>query len=380
MKHILILIDTSRGSGRKFLVGVEKYTAGFTQWQVIIRPPDYLLGKKYQSDAWFPLKNIDGILVRDAASTQSILRLKKPKVVYDTQQEVMAKTSSIVTASLDIGQMAAEYFVGLGFRHFAYCGFKKMTWSQKRHLGFKEKLSKHGIEIVYDYETNLQRQHYLNELKKITQWLMALPKPLAVFACNDDRAIHILEACKVAGLGVPEEVAVLGVDNDELVCNLSSPSLSSIELDFERIGFLAAQHLDRLIQKKEKIKHFSLSPKEIIKRQSTDTLAIADESVVLALRYIRENFYKSIQALDVVNATSFSRRELEKRFKTYTKNTIKGEIERLRIEMVKKKLLNSSQPLYQIANDLAFTDPEHFSRYFKNATGKTPLQFRRQYS
>ena len=182
---------------------------------------------------------------------------------------------------------------------------------------------------------------------------------------------------KIAKLSVPEEVAVLGVDNDELVCNLSSPSLSSIELDFERAGFGAAQHLNKLIKKKTENKIIPVSPIDVVKRRSTDILAISDENVVSALIFIRSNFHKPIQVVDVVNATCLSRRELEKRFKKFLKKTIKHEIERLRIELIKKRLLSSNQSIHQIASEFDFIDPEHFSRYFKNATDQTPLEFRR---
>lgn len=377
MKKIMIIIDTSRASGRKFLTGVEKYMATSLDWQVFIRPPDYLAEKHDPVDSWFPLDEIDGILARDALSTLNILKSEKPKVINDTQRESIPGCSTIVTDSPAIGNMSAHYFLGLGFRNFAYCGFRGLPWSQKRFISYEKTLKEEGVSEIFEYKDEFSgQQQSWTEQWKISEWLKQLPRPLCVFACNDDRAIAVLEACKTACLSVPEEVAVLGVDNDELMCNLSSPPLSSIELDFERAGFSAAQHLNELIQNNCKHKIIQVTPVEVIKRRSTDILAVSDRDVAAALIFIRNNFHKPIQTMDIVNATCVSKRELERRFKKILKKTIKTELERLRIELIKKKLLNNSQSISQVANELEFTDPEHFSRYFRNATGQSPTEFR----
>ena len=376
--NILIIIDTSRASGRKFLTGVEKYVTAFADWQVLIRPPDYLGEKEHRKNFWFRLEDVDGILVRDTLPALNLLKADKPIVINDTQRELIPGSSTIVTDSQSIGKLAAEYFIGLGFQNFAYCGFKGLDWSLKRFCSYNKTLKENGISKIFEYKEDPSvKSQSLKERWKISKWLKQLPHPLCVFACNDDRAICILEACKFADLNIPEEVAVLGVDNDELMCNLSSPSLSSIELNFERAGFLAAQHLKELIHKKAENKVIYVYPVEIVERCSTDVLAINDPEITAALIFIRNHFYKPIQAADVVNATGLSRRELEKRFKKFLKKTIKDEIERLRIEWIKKKLIISNQSIYQISSELEFANPEHFSRYFKNATGQRPLQFRR---
>ena len=373
MKKIMIIIDTSRASGRKFLAGAERYISSTTDWQVYVQSGHYLRNTPLGSELSMPIKKMDGLLIRDAIDTVRIMNLKIPKVINDTFREIIPHASSIVTDSIMIGRFAAEYFLGLGYTNFGFCGFREFPWSKKRFEGYKDFLSQRNIDNIYYFENELIKQHQsVTGRWKISEWLKQLPTPVCVFACNDDRAISVLEACKIAGLSVPEEVAVLGVDNDELVCNLSSPSLSSIELDFERVGFAAAEHLDELINKKAKDRVINVPPIEIVERRSTDILAIDDEEVVAALIYIKNNFRSPIRAADVVNATCISRRELERRFKKYLKRTIKSEIERLRVEMIKNRLLKSNLSIFQIANELEFTDPEHFSRYFKNATGTSP--------
>ena len=385
MKRIMIIIDTSRVSGRKFLVGAEKYISARADWEVYIKSPLYLGIDGENSALNIPLDNLDGLLIRDAVDSNYISNIDVPKVVNDTQREIIPGTSTIVTDSYEIGASAAEYFLNLGFDNFAYCGYEHFAWSQKRFAGFKEYGLKNGVKSVSNFIYEPPQTHdsfgsqEMHERMEMAEWLSRLPRPLCVFACNDDRAISVLEVCKTSGISVPEEVAVLGVDNDDLMCNLSSPSLSSIELDFERAGYSAAHHLNELITGRAGNKTIHVKGIEIIKRQSTDVLAINDEEVVAALSFIRNNFHKLILATDVVESTCLSRRELERRFKKYLKRSIKSEIERLRIEMIKNMLLKTNAPVYQIASELEFTDPVHFSRYFKNATGQTPSQMRKNF-
>ena len=377
MEKILILIDTSRQSGRQFLSGVERYISAFTEWQVHIGPPDYLPPSR-SYDTWANLKTFNGIIAGDVTNTSKLLRTKAAKVFFDTRKETLPNVSNIITDSEMIGTQAAEYFLSLDFENFAYCGFRDLPWSQKRFKSYKKKLKISGVKNIFEYnDEDDDKSENKTERVKIAEWLKKLPQPLCIFACNDDRAVYILEACKVAGLNVPEEVAVLGVDNDKLVCNLSSPPLSSMELGFDKAGFQAAKHLEELIKKNTKNKTIYVRPTETINRKSTDIMAIRDKNVVEALIFIRNNFHKSIQISDVVQATYLSRRELEKRFKKSVKKTIKSEIERLRIELIKKKLLSSNETIQNIAKDIEFTDPEHFSRYFKKRTGLSPSQFRR---
>jgi LacI family transcriptional regulator len=374
MKKVLLIIDTSRLTGRDLLRGAERYISTFAQWEVDTLDPNYLTGD-FSREQQLDLGEFDGFFICYTENISSISKIEKPRIIHYTPKEMIPGTSLIVTGSSKIGQMAAEYFISLGFKNYGYCGFKDIRWSDQRYISYRELLKRNGFDDLHCF-INTPNRNKDTDRKKLTAWLKQLPKPICIFACNDDRAIYILEACKRNLINVPEEVAILGVDNDDLVCNLSSPPLSSIALNFRNAGFQAAKHLDRLMTKNTKNAIIEVDPVEIITRKSTDIFAVEDTELIGAMVFIRNHYHQSIQVSDVVKAISISRRELEYRFKLEFKKTVQEEINRLRIEHIKNKLINSRDPLYKIASTLEFTDPEHFSRYFKNLTGITPSVFR----
>ncbi|ARN56541.1 DNA-binding transcriptional regulator [Sedimentisphaera salicampi] len=378
MKKILITIDTSRASGRKFLAGVERYCSNYSDWQVLVNPPAYINSPKSAYSSAVGVKDFDGLLIYDPSRLSEFLGSRVPKVILDTQIEYAKGESTIVVSSFEVGRTAADYFIGKGFQNFAYCGFSELPWSGKRFEGFCKTLASNGISEDKIGLKDFQQCHFFpEEIRQTAEWLKGLPRPLGIFTCNDDRAVYILEACKIAGLEVPEEAAVLGVDNDELVCRLSSPSLSSIELNFENAGFKAAGHLEELTEGRSKTKVIEITPVEIIERQSTDVFAIKNPCIQKAMIYIRQNFKKAITVQDVAEQCCVSRRTIERLFRKHLNKSVKHEIRKLRIELIKKKLLYTDLPVSRIAEDLEFCEPDHLSRYFKKAAGETPANFRK---
>ena len=227
MKKILIMIDTSRLTGRELLSGAEKYISAFTKWEVYTLSPNYLTRNLSRELNDLDLERFDGFFICYTEHIEPILKIKKPKIIHHTPKEILPDVSLIVTRSARIGEMAADYFVSLGFRNYAYCGFKDIAWSDERYRSYAHTLRMNGCNHVQCFIDTPSRNKDADQ-RRLSDWLKKLPNPIAVFACNDDRAIYILEACKSHRINVPEEVAVLGVDNDNLVCNLSSPPLSSI--------------------------------------------------------------------------------------------------------------------------------------------------------
>jgi len=201
-------------------------------------------------------------------------------------------------------------------------------------------------------------------------------------ACNDFRARHAIEACAIAGVKVPEEVAVLGVDNDEIVCGLATPQISSIELNTQKSGYEAAQLLEKLIDKKQVISEDTIivQPIEIVTRQSSNILAVSDVEMVEIMRYIRSNSDRAIAVGEVVEKMAMSRRTIEQRFKKAFGRTIHQEIRRARVEHVERMLLNTNRPIAEISFDLGYPSPKHLTRYFKQEKSLTPREYRRKYS
>ena len=214
---------------------------------------------------------------------------------------------------------------------------------------------------------------------RLIQWLGELPKPVGLMASNDDFALSISELCRIHGIQVPEEVAILGVDNDEVICELSSPPLSSISISTQRAGYEAAELLDRLMHGKPSGQMVVVRPSHVVGRQSTDFTAVDDLEVAAALRFIRQNSHRIIQVSDVAKAVSLSRRSLSDRFMQRLGHTIAAEINRRRVDQIMRLLATSQRSIAEIADDMGYFSDKHIARYFHRQTGMTPRAYRRKF-
>jgi LacI family transcriptional regulator len=218
-------------------------------------------------------------------------------------------------------------------------------------------------------------------MHSISEWLAGIPKPIGILACSDDRGEEIIEAAKIAGVKIPEQVAVMGIDNDSLACNLLNPTLSSVALNTQAIGYEAAELLYKLIKGEEKMKgqQLLISPKYIEVRQSTNILAIEDSDVASAISFIRQKAKEPIQVQDVADFTTISRRVLESRFRKILGRSILQEIRRVRVETIAKLVCATNIPIKSIAASLGFASIDHISRYFKEEKGISLREYRQKY-
>ena len=266
--------------------------------------------------------------------------------------------------------------------NFGYFGSAWTGFSKHREQGFSEALAEAGFELSSCYAEYLPRPPMDSSWKRVDRqihnWLAALPKPAAVLASNDVPARALAEICRQLGICVPHDIALLGVDNDELECLLSYPPLSSIVNPAEQIGFRAAKLLDRLMSgQRPPRKTIFVSPSHVVTRQSTDIVAVADPDVSTAVAFIRDHAVENIGAAEVVHALSMARRRLERRFREMLGRTILQEIQRVRIERVKHILAETNLPMAAVRH-AGFSTPQRLAVVFRQATGEMPTGYRRR--
>ncbi|KAB7731331.1 helix-turn-helix domain-containing protein [Rudanella paleaurantiibacter] len=383
MHKVILLIDFAEDYSKSLLKGITKYSREHGPW-IFCRMP--LFHRETQGiDGildWARDWEADGIIgqLYNDGCAEKLVEAGIPVIAQDFKER-FTEIPNITGAYRETGAMAADYFLKKGFRHFAFYGFKNIVWSRERAEGFEERVARAGHEVTY-FEHNKVRSSELWYYKpsSLSEWLLSLPKPIALLACDDRLGQHITEACRHSGIRIPDEVAVLGVDNDETLCELSDPPLSSIALDAEKGGYDAARLLDRLIRKDiEQAYDIVVEPTQIITRQSTDIYATHDEYIALSLKYIHQNIDKNLQVDQVVKQVPLSRRSLEMRFQQVIGYPIYKYIQNLRIEKFSKKLLETDQAVFEIAMDLGLNDTKNIARQFKQIKGCTPLEYRHRY-
>jgi LacI family transcriptional regulator len=380
-----LLVESSRVSGRALLCGIAKCAHHYGPCSFYWEPGGL-------EKAWPKLKalDVDGIILRDVDKLEEVLDLGIPAVVIGHSKMEIPNLVNVVTDSSAIGQIGAEHLLNCGFRHFAYCGYgsalsptshrESFTWSDLRQEFFNRRVRQAGFE-VHTYTTlSPATNTWREERHKMAAWLQSLPKPVGLMACNDDCGRQVIEACKLANLVVPDAVGVLGADNDEVVCGLSDPPLSSVAINFERAGYEAALVLFRLLRGSRRISSkITVSATHVVARRSTDFMAVADPYVSKALQFIRDHARENLLVLDISRAAALSRRALEIKFRREVGCSIHEYIRRVRTDQIVKLLVETELTVGQIAESLSFSDVQHFARYFRAGKQKSPLAYRRAY-
>jgi LacI family transcriptional regulator len=374
MKRIILLIETSRAFGRGLITGIARYSKLHGPWSFYMEP----IGLKSSIPhltSWKP----DGIIMRDSLITKELLKLKIPTILAIHDSSYPKDLPVIKTDSESIGRLASQYLLEKGLKNLAYFGLNNFDWSVERGTYFSRLNSEAGFKTyIYKPKKKIKKDEWEDEQKQVSDWVNSLPKPVGIFACNDDQGQHILEVCKLNDLKVPEDVAVIGVDNDPMICDISDPPLTSIALNVEAAGYEAAKLIDGMIDKnKISGKQIMVSPSHIIQRQSTDILAVNDPDVAKAIQFIKKNAKNKILIDDVVQNTGISRRSLERKFRNTIHRSIGKEIQYVRVELISKLLVETDIPISQIATLFDFTEIEHISRYFKREKGIGLREFRK---
>jgi LacI family transcriptional regulator len=379
---IALLVETSLGWGRDFLMGVTRYSRLRGPWSFHITP-----GGLKQVVPKMKQWGGNGIIARitDQPTAKAILDIGLPTVAIgltDQQKNPRNPLSKLPEVSSDpeeVSRLAADHLMERRLLRFAYVGAcDDRRWSGERQHTFRNYLSKHKFE-PYVYEPPKLRRDRVWEVEQdfLAQWMTTLPRPIGVFACDDDRGREVLAACKLAGLRVPEDVAVIGVDNDEIFCELADPPLSSVALNAETAGYRAAALLDEMMRGRVcSGQHIVVETMGVVTRRSTDIIAVDDKDIAIALRFIRRQHGCDISVDLVAAEVAMSRRSLEKRFRDVIGRTILEEIQLTRMERAKRLLMETTYPVSKVAELAGFGSTGYFIQFFQKHVGKTPRKFR----
>jgi LacI family transcriptional regulator len=282
-----------------------------------------------------------------------------------------------------IGRAAAGHLIDCGLRNFAFAGHPSHVYSTRRESGFGDVLAKSDFTFSSFHESRSAfdpRGRLWALDASVRAWLVSLPRPVGLFACNDIWGVQLTEACRQAGLRVPEDVALVGVDDDDLLCELARPSLSSVAIPAREVGRRAAALLDRMLRGgRPPGKPVLLPPRGVVTRQSSDIVALDDTDVSAAVAVIRARAHEPFVMDQMLEAASVCRRTLERRFRRALGRSIWDEIRRVRIERAKRMLSESDEPMSAVAAASGFTDGKHLCVAFGQALGATPTRYRNQF-
>ena len=380
--RLLFITDFTEQFAYRLLRGIYNYSQRTDQWVVCKMPPSY----KHQLGmegvvAWAKEWRADVVIAQ--FDPEDDVSLFTENGIVALAQDFVRKFEVIpnITADYDLtGSMAAEHFLAKGFENFAFFGYNGVCWSDERCEGFKSRLEKAGYGnslYIYDRQ-NIDNLWYYDQ-SVLMDWLQSLPKPVAIMACDDTQGSILLQACNSCGLKIPFDVAVLGVDNDEILCNMSDPAMSSINVDIERGGYEVAAMVDRMVKDRSyKGEDILLKPLRVVERVSSSVLATDDPAVLQAIRFICANVDHKVCVEDVLKHVPVSRRLLEQRFKNATGLTIYNYISKQRINRFAQLLLTSNDSISEIAERLDEFDTKSISRRFKDIKGCTPSEYRKK--
>ena len=381
MKHpqVALLIETSNAYARGLLEGVTSYLREHRSWSIYLSEH----GRGDSVPAWLRGWKGDGIIARveNRRIAGAVEDCGLPTVDLSAAR-LLPNVPWVETDNEAIARLALDHLRERGFRNVGFCGLRDYNWSIWRCEHF-ERLAKQAnlhCEVHMVRARGDRAADWSTEQSELARWVSTLPKPAGVMACFDIRGRQLLEACRAAGVRVPDDVAVVGVDNDPVLCELSNPPLSSVIPDTHRTGYAAAELLGRMMAgKRVPARPHLLRPLGIAARRSSDALAIGDADISAAVRFIREHACEGIGVERVLQVVPLSRRVLETRFRKHVGRTPHQEIVRVQVDRAKELLTNTDLPLKSIAERIGVRHAEYLSVLFKRAVGVPPGAYRRKH-
>ncbi len=381
MIKILVLIDSATEFSRRFLTGLIQYANENGPW-TFYRLPSYYKALYGESGIVERIKEwkIEAVIAQWEYEGVDFLDQLDIPVFLQSYRNISGRFSKISGDYIGAGVMAAQFFAKRHFKNFAFYGNKNFFWSKARAEGYRREVERIRGNYYYFESELLDSMQWSREHVELDNWLQGLPKPVALFACDDNFALQVSEMCKVNNINIPDELSLLGVDNDELICNLSHPSISSIVTDDENGGYQTGKMLQNLILNKNNIPfNINIDPVRIELRQSTEKYNISDSYVKTVLNYIHENIRLNISIDELTAIVPLSRRNLEKKFREATGTSVHQFILDKKVDLISTELLTTDKDLLDIAIEMGFNDVRNVYRIFKKKTGYTPVSFRKKY-
>jgi LacI family transcriptional regulator len=382
---IALFMQGVRHYERELLRGIADYAKSHGPWQFYRNVP-YLFGRVAEPTELIRQWQPDAVIIRESSPHHydALLETKLP-AVYSPTTECSQRMPNIVVNDIEVGRMAADHLHQTGFRDFAYCGVQSFFWSRLRGDGFAGRVLEHGGTLAR-FETKHGREFFSWDAshQHFLEWLQRLPKPIGIFCCTDDFSLLVQEACLASELRIPDQVALIGVGNDESICDLAQVSISSVQLNIRRGGYDAARYLAGQIESgkknEEQFQNIVIEPTGIVVRPSTDAAESLDPEVAKAISFIRTRVNTKLRVDDVVEQVNLSRRRLYDRFMAMTGTSIFAYIQERRLEQFARLLLETDLTVSEIAYSMGEQSDTNVARQFKAHYGMTPMAYRHKHA
>jgi len=380
MIRVLLITDFTESFSHKLLAGLVDYSRRKEQWIVRRMPPSYkakigIPGVIRVAKEW----EVDAVIAQFEPTDEVGLFAESGIVAIAQDYKKKFSTIPNITGDyLTTGRMAARFFIDRGFRNFGFFGFNDVCWSDERCDGFRREVEAAGFGgSFYAYRMQEIDMVWYYQQNRLREWLQSLPKPIAIMACDDNQGSNLIEVCHGAGIRIPSEVSVMGVDNDESLCSLGSTTLTSIQMGIERGGWESAALVERLVADPSAlVEDVVLKPVKIVERMSTAAFASQDQQILKALLFIHQNVRKKISVRDVMTEAALSRRLLERRFKDVTGKTLYEYITDQKLKCFAELLQDTDEQVVNIALSMGENDTKSIARRFKQRYGCTPVEWR----
>jgi len=384
MPQVMILLEMSNKINRDRIQGILRYERLYGPWRLHI-----VEGRRFEQPFRDPESlGVSGIIAGTTLTEllEPVMRANVPTILFDPLDPYADKDnpfyrhSTVTCDSVAVGRAGAEYLLEQGFSRFAFVGdIWNSNWSLKRQEGFTQRLAEAGMPcVVYGVPSDAARSDWCVEQKSMAEWLTGLSTPVGLMAANDVRGRQVLDTCLMATISVPDQVAVLGVDNDELICATTNPPMTSILRDTEGSGYYAAQMLDRLMRGKSRKKEsIFYGPLRVVGRQSTEKLQFTDRLAVKAVEFIRINAGISMNVTDVVKHLKVSRRLAELRFRQAVGHSIHDELQNARLAQVRRLLQETDLSIAEITEHCGYESESYLGLVFRKQYAMTMRQFRK---